>query len=92
MDDCNGATGTWPGRKMSVQIPLWTIVTGGRIRHATIDSSSDSSMDDCNHKLQLRGGVLLARSDSSMDDCNNPFIVSVKTYYKVQIPLWTIVT
>ena len=54
-----------------VQIPLWTIVTGElQLKEYTVDSGSDSSMDDCNFTRPPPAGLSRISSDSSMDDCN----------------------
>mgnify|MGYP006949999895 CR=1 FL=1 len=53
-----------------VQIPLWTIVTPSRPGIGGSGKSSDSSMDDCNAREQIKVSRSVRSSDSSMDDCN----------------------
>ena len=48
MDDCNPTSRCCKICLMTVQIPLWTIVTNSGALPKTGYDSSDSSMDDCN--------------------------------------------
>ncbi len=54
---------------MSVQIPLWTIVTKLVAVRRAAHGRSDSSMDDCNSASRI-SFASFPGSDSSMDDCN----------------------
>ena len=48
MDDCNQVIILRHVNGLTVQIPLWTIVTIGRFVRVDKEARSDSSMDDCN--------------------------------------------
>ncbi len=48
MDDCNKVLLIARVSFLTVQIPLWTIVTPRRLKKKEVLAGSDSSMDDCN--------------------------------------------
>ena len=77
---------------MTVQIPLWTIVTRKDSKFYGLECGSDSSMDDCNDdpqpvvfkkiEVQIPLWTIVTHRGPLFDIAIN----------RVQIPLWTIVT
>ncbi len=70
MDDCNSTCSFTATGALTVQIPLWTIVTELLKPERREEPGSDSSMDDCNGDYGSVARPDVLSSDSSMDDCN----------------------
>ena len=83
---------SWRWTLITVQIPLWPIMTQGQLRHIIKKASSDSSMAD-NDSLSITVSFLLYTcSDSSMADNDCTASAQIWSISNVQIPLWPIMT